>query len=232
MGSLTKLFESTRDAMVAFELAHLHEHSGQNEEATRWYTTAGARFRRAEWKKKAEDALARLGARPDELRVLTSPPPVAAAEQVVRPAPSTALPSASLRASRAGTAGSGQGEELREAAIVLGPAPPPTPSGQAVRGQVTGVERPKRRRRGRRGGRGHRRGASAALPSALRDGAQMSRRAGGGAVPTVPKLREGQAGSGQVSEAVPTAGGSISPPPAAESAALRQEAWQLRARAG
>src|SRR5262245_48564791 len=59
---LAALYEKTRDAMVAFELAKLHEKSGQTDEAVRWYTSAAERFRRAQWKTKAEEALARLGA--------------------------------------------------------------------------------------------------------------------------------------------------------------------------
>ncbi|MGB2888824.1 MAG: hypothetical protein WBC04_14095 [Candidatus Acidiferrales bacterium] len=59
---LAELFEKTHDAMVAFELGALKERAGENEESVRWYTTASERFRRAEWKKKAAEALARLGA--------------------------------------------------------------------------------------------------------------------------------------------------------------------------
>src|SRR5487761_342218 len=59
---LADLYGKTRDAMVAFELALLHEKAGQSEECIRWYSLAAERFRRAEWKKKAEEALTRLGA--------------------------------------------------------------------------------------------------------------------------------------------------------------------------
>src|SRR2546427_12106292 len=62
LGRLAALYEKTRDAMVAFELAQLYEKSGQIVEAVRCYSTAAERFRRAEWKTKAEEALARLGA--------------------------------------------------------------------------------------------------------------------------------------------------------------------------
>src|SRR5437588_3864598 len=60
-GQLASLYEKTSDAMVAFELAKLFENSGQNPEAARWYATAAARFRRAEWKTKAQQAAERLG---------------------------------------------------------------------------------------------------------------------------------------------------------------------------
>jgi hypothetical protein len=58
---LAALYESTRDAMVAFELARLYEKDGSHAEAAQWYTTAAGRFRRAQWKVKAQEALTRLG---------------------------------------------------------------------------------------------------------------------------------------------------------------------------
>src|SRR6202049_3679195 len=59
---LAELYERTRDAMVALELAQWHEKAGDNSEAVRWYTAAAERFRRAQWRTKAEEALTRLGA--------------------------------------------------------------------------------------------------------------------------------------------------------------------------
>ena len=61
-GQLAALYERTRDAMVAFELAQIHEKIDAHSEAVRWYTVAAERFRRAQWKLKAEEALTRLGA--------------------------------------------------------------------------------------------------------------------------------------------------------------------------
>lgn len=58
---LANLYQKTSDAMVAFELAKLFESSGQNSDAAKWYSTAAARFRRTEWKNKAQEAAARLG---------------------------------------------------------------------------------------------------------------------------------------------------------------------------
>jgi hypothetical protein len=57
---LAELYERTRDAMVAFELARWQEKAGEHAEAARWYTAAAERFRRSQWKSKAEAALARL----------------------------------------------------------------------------------------------------------------------------------------------------------------------------
>jgi len=60
-GQLTSLFEKTRDAMVAFELAKHFEASGQGPDALKWYAAAAERFRRADWKNKAQEAITRLG---------------------------------------------------------------------------------------------------------------------------------------------------------------------------
>jgi hypothetical protein len=60
-GQLAALYDSTRDAMVAFELARLHEKNGSNADAATWYLTAAEKFRRAQWKTKAQEALVRLG---------------------------------------------------------------------------------------------------------------------------------------------------------------------------
>ena len=62
VGQLSSLFEKTRDAMVAFELARVFETSGQNSDAAKWYVAAAERFRRADWKSKAQEAAVRLGA--------------------------------------------------------------------------------------------------------------------------------------------------------------------------
>lgn len=61
-GQLTSLFSKTRDAMVAFELARYFETSGNTADAGRWYLTAAERFRRADWKTKAQESATRLGA--------------------------------------------------------------------------------------------------------------------------------------------------------------------------
>src|SRR5947209_9214211 len=62
LAKLAELYEQTRDAMVAFELARWQEKAGEHAEAARWYTAAAERFRRSQWKSKAEAALARLKA--------------------------------------------------------------------------------------------------------------------------------------------------------------------------
>src|SRR5271154_1033704 len=61
-GQLTSLFSKTRDAMVAFELARYFETTGNSVDAGKWYFTAAERFRRSDWKTKAQESAARLGA--------------------------------------------------------------------------------------------------------------------------------------------------------------------------
>jgi hypothetical protein len=58
---LSNLYQKTRDAMVAFELAKFFETSGLNADAAKWYLAAAERFRRADWKVKAQEAAVRLG---------------------------------------------------------------------------------------------------------------------------------------------------------------------------
>jgi hypothetical protein len=59
---LSELYQRTHDGMVAWELALIQEKAEIADDAVKWYTIAAERFRRAEWKKKAEEALTRLGA--------------------------------------------------------------------------------------------------------------------------------------------------------------------------
>ncbi|HXC48128.1 MAG TPA: hypothetical protein VNU20_07535 [Candidatus Sulfotelmatobacter sp.] len=59
---LANLFTKTRDAMVAFELARYLESIGNSADAGRWYLTAAERFRRSDWKTKAQESATRLGA--------------------------------------------------------------------------------------------------------------------------------------------------------------------------
>src|SRR5215472_1786309 len=75
LGQLANLYQKTSDAMVAFELAKLFESSGQNSDAAKWYSTAASKFRRAEWKSKAQEAAVRLGGGSAEGAAESSAPP-------------------------------------------------------------------------------------------------------------------------------------------------------------
>ena len=129
--------------MVAFELAQLHEKAGTPVEAARWYTAAAERFRRAQWKQKAEQALTRLGA------------PIPAAVPAEGPADAAAPPIISeiseVEGSEVETVSESSGGEQVGAQESVFEQP------QAVAPEGTPAEpRPgtRRRRRGRRGGRG------------------------------------------------------------------------------
>ena len=156
-GQLAALYERTRDAMVAFELAQIHEKAGTNTEAARWYTAAAERFRRAQWKLKAEEALTRLGA----------PIPVAPAAASVSetsPEPATRLEPiitefTEVQVSEvAGEPDGGQQEEVFEQ-----PAAAAAPTTPQTAGEVPGH---RRKRRGRRGGRGRNKGGRPGAPVA------------------------------------------------------------------
>ncbi len=58
---LSELYQRTRDGMVAWEIGAVEEKNGRSDDAVKWYKVAAEKFRRADWKKRAEEALARLG---------------------------------------------------------------------------------------------------------------------------------------------------------------------------
>ena len=152
---LSELYQRTRDAMVAWELGSIEEKAGRNEEAGRWYVISAQRFRRADWKKKAQEALARLG--------------IELPEQGTESAP--ALTQQQSRAAAREEAESvGQLPVVGEISDFSADASEGTANGSAAEAEavspvsdVDGAK--KKRRRGRRGGRGrHRKGAAAASP--------------------------------------------------------------------
>ncbi len=137
-GQLTALFLKTRDAMVAFELARYFEANGNTEDAGKWYMTAAERFRRSDWKTKAQESATRLGA------------------TVAAEIPASAAP-AGLSEVVAGdaTASSLSPEPVAQEADA--PATQVTPGEAPQEASTTALVPPKRHRRGRRGGRDHRR---------------------------------------------------------------------------
>jgi len=143
LGQLANLYEKTSDAMVAFELAKQFENSGQNSDAAKWYSTAAAQFRRAEWKTKAQEAAVRLGGSLGETRtegVLDSD----------EPSPST--PSATDSEEK--QLACEPNPEALESAVAVGSEIQEATEHQAGSAPETGR---KHRRRGRRGGRNRRR---------------------------------------------------------------------------
>jgi hypothetical protein len=151
-GQLTALYEKTKDAMVAFELARHFEAVRDTAQALEWYQSAYARFRRGDWKTKSSEAIARLGG-----EVPVEPAPKAKSEGQAAEAsvasvvtvPEPALPFE-------------QNAEAFESLVAVGsetrPARPPEPP--------AAVADTKHRRRGRRGGRNRNKKSSVALADA------------------------------------------------------------------
>ena len=137
--------------MVAFELAQIHEKAGANSDAVRWFTSAAERFRRAQWKQKAEEALTRLGA-----PIPAALPPTMAAtsasettqEPAARMEPIIAEFSESQVSETSGEINGEHQESVFEPQAAT--AATSTPGADAGH---------RRKRRGRRGGRGRNKGA-------------------------------------------------------------------------
>jgi hypothetical protein len=157
---LSNLYQKTRDAMVAFELARFFETAGQNGEAAKWYSTAAERFRRADWKTKAQEAAVRLSGQPDG-------PPVTLPDDSHFASPVVAIPEPGMPfAQTANTfeAITAPAEEVPEEEAAPSPAAAGTRTGPA-------------RRRGRRGGRNRRRtstGTKGAARPAVQDTPSLS----------------------------------------------------------
>ena len=180
-GQLSALYEKTHDAMVAFELAKYFETSAMNGDAAKWYSTAAERFRRADWKTKAQEAAVRLGgessgnASSAEALSLSLPVPVpepgmpfeqsaAAFESIVSNAVSE------LVSEQAASSSPSDGQaaiETEERSATTAPS-----------GEVDSEEK-RRRRRGRRGGRNRRKVGSPAD------------RTGSSRLPSTPNARRG-----------------------------------------
>jgi hypothetical protein len=130
---LTNLFAKTRDAMVAFELARYFESVGNTADAGRWYLTAAERFRRSDWKTKAQESATRLGA--TEPAEIPSPVSKPAEESVPTESSEAAEPEPQAEPADAGA----------EAAPTESEAQPPAERRPAP------SDRSSRHRRGRRG---------------------------------------------------------------------------------
>ena len=147
-GKLNELFQKTRDAMVAFEAGTVEEKAGRSDDAIRWYTIAAQRFRRADWRQKAAEALTRLGASVPEETVSTARDSQSGADDG--------------KGSESGAGVAAETQSHVEGADTDEPAP-----GEIV-SEAQGAGAPKAasstvrtgRRRGRRGGRRHRRGGA------------------------------------------------------------------------
>jgi hypothetical protein len=154
---LSTLFEKTQDAMVAFELARVFETASQNAEAAKWYTTAATRFRRADWKTKAQQAATRLGGEPSgtgdsQLDFPQLRPPVLPVPEEGAPFEDSAIIFDAIASAPAETMSteSSESESENETQPVEATAKSPASEKQSTESG--------RRRRGRRGGRNRRKG--------------------------------------------------------------------------
>jgi hypothetical protein len=147
-GQLSNLYEKTRDAMVAFELAKYFETSGQNADAAKWYSAAAERFRRADWKTKAQEAAVRLGGVPGELPLESS---IATSDDFALTSPRVPLAEPVLPFEQDADA---------LASIVAVSSEIQQATDPAANAGSTAEATEKRRRRGRRGGRNRRKGGA------------------------------------------------------------------------
>ena len=147
-GQLSNLYQKTRDAMVAFELAKYFETSGQNADAAKWYSAAAERFRRADWKIKAQEAAVRLGGAPGEIPLEAGSP---ATGEFALTAPPVSPPEPELPFER-------NAEALESSVAFTSEIQQATESSSNT--LATGVPERKGRRRGRRGGRNRRKGGN------------------------------------------------------------------------
>jgi hypothetical protein len=146
-GQLSNLYQKTRDAMVAFELAKYFETSGQNADAAKWYSAAAERFRRADWKTKAQEAAVRLGGAPGEIPLEAGSPPTG--EFALTPPVSTPEPELPFE----------RNAEALESSVAITSEIQQAAEGSLNAPAFAGPER-KGRRRGRRGGRNRRKGGN------------------------------------------------------------------------
>jgi hypothetical protein len=169
LAKLSELYQRTRDAMVAWELGVVEEKAGRNDEAGKWYTIAAQRFRRTDWKKKAEEALARLGIELPAASTETSAPAA-----ISFPSERSSEGASEDRAEASAEADEGPDPYNVRMPLALGEIPDDESAGAdgsssaatAASGGAAVTDPPdkKKRRRGRRGGRGRRRKGAAGAP--------------------------------------------------------------------
>ena len=133
--------------MVAFELARYFETNGNTADAGRWYLTAAERFRRADWKTKAQESATRLGA--------TEPAEIPASQpQTEKTTSATTETAPTAELEREADAQPAVELEAAREKVAAGEEPAsPTPNA---------AQHGHRRGRGRRDQRGHRRGGQSA----------------------------------------------------------------------
>jgi hypothetical protein len=153
---LNELFQRTRDGMVAWEIGTIEEKADHREEAGRWYTIAAQRFRRADWRKKAEEALTRLGMEIPASTVSGAPTAHAAAESPADAHDKEPQESGDEADEVDGNRMPLALGEIRESDEEEDDAAPEASGTPVAAGDISAAGK-RKRRRGRRGGRGRRR---------------------------------------------------------------------------
>jgi hypothetical protein len=148
---LAALYEKTHDAMVAFELAKYFETSAMNPDAAKWYGIAAERFRRADWKTKAQEAAVRLGAEPGSAGSSEETDAIVLSV----PMPEPGMPFEQNAAAFEAIVSTDRSEALQNADPSSSEAP-----AEAAEESGSDSDDKRRRRRGRRGGRNRRKPAS------------------------------------------------------------------------
>ena len=209
-GQLSALYERTHDAMVAFELAQLLEKAGATPDAVRWFTTAYERFRRPQWKQKAEEGLVRLGA-----PIPVAPEPVAGAavsETTSEPMPRLEPIIAEFSEEQPNETEEEMNEGQQETVFEQPPAAAASaPGAVATQSAEAGPDR-RRRRRGRRGGRGRHKGTRTNIPSVA---------AAPAAAPVPPSMFDRASEPRPIAVARPAASAEVSEPRVREAEPVR-----------
>jgi hypothetical protein len=193
-GQLSALYEKTHDAMVAFELAKYFETSAMNADAAKWYSAAAERFRRADWKTKAQEAAVRLGGESG------ANPGSAEGSSVVLPVPipepgmpfeQSAGAFQSIVAEPISEFGASASSSSTKVAVDTEATTEEVSESAAPSADVDSEEK-RRRRRGRRGGRNRRKVGSAADTT------------GSSRLPSTPNVRRGATSPSTTSPAATT----------------------------
>jgi hypothetical protein len=158
-GQLSALYEKTHDAMVAFELAKYFETTGINADAAKWYGTAAERFRRTDWKTKAQEAAVRLGGEPGLSAGSSSSSEESSRAPLAVPRPEPGVPVEQNIA----VFESIISPSLSSVDVAAEPATSSLETGSETAPSAAGFDSDdkRRRRRGRRGGRNRRKAKSA-----------------------------------------------------------------------
>lgn len=194
-GQLSALYEKTNDAMVAFELAKYFETSANNADAAKWYSIAAERFRRADWKIKAQEAAVRLGGEAGAKVGVAEASSVSVPAAIPEPGMPFEQTAAVFEAIITGTtpeSGTAAGNSGAKGVVGSEASDAEEVSESTAASTDIDSDEKRRRRRGRRGGRNRRKTGAAA------DAAGSSR------LPSTPNSRRGATNSPAKSPSTPS----------------------------